>query len=211
MRRLTIVAGVLAGVVVLGGGAFALFHDDETFTVSRYRAMCDKPHGFKQAAARSATQPHPVFVYGYWNVREDHPEAFGAGALDVWDPADPAKVQLVACVDTAGRGAFVKRCDYTAQSGPIDGPLGGPGGPTGNYSVDLYKTEFRVTLYAARTGARVATARFSGDRFGADEDENGDPCSPATVVHANDPRGSVREGTPYIRQIRDALTPYVTH
>ena len=68
--------------------------------------------------------------------------------LDVWAPTDPAKVQFVACVERIGRGEFVKRCDYTVCSGAIGDPLEGPGGPSappGTYSVNLYKTNFRVT------------------------------------------------------------------
>jgi hypothetical protein len=203
---------VLVGIVALGGGAFLLFSDDKPFVVYHYRAMCEKPHGFKQAAARSAAAPHPVFVYGSWDVRENHPERFGPAGLDVWDPTDPAKVQLVACVDPIGRGDFVKRCDYTAsQADPLSGPVGGPGAPTGNYSVNLYKTNFRVTLYEARTGKRVFSSQIAGDNFGGDEDESADPCSPSTLVHANDPRSTERRGDPFIRQIQDELTPYVTH
>lgn len=174
--------------------------------------MCEKPRAFPQAAARSAAAPHPVYVDGYWDVRENHPERFGPGELDVWDPTDPAKVQVVACIRAVGRGEFVKRCDYTASGEGLNGPLdGGPDTPTGNYSVNLYKTNFLLTLYEARTGRRIAGAQFAGDRFGAEEEESrADPCSLTRLVRSNDPRSTDREGDPYIRQIRDALTSHVT-
>jgi hypothetical protein len=201
---------VLAGVAALVGGAFVLFGDDKPFVVFHYRAMCEKPHGFKQAAAHSATAPHPVFVYGYWDVRENNPKMFGPAGLDVWDPTDPAKVQLVACVDPIGRGDFVKRCDYSASSGSLGDPVGGPAGPTGYYAKNMYKTNFRLTLYEARTGKRVFSTQFAGDNFGPDENESRDPCSLTTLVRANDPRSTDVEGDPFLRQIQDGLTPYVT-
>lgn len=199
MRRWMVRSIVLAGAAALAGGAFVLLRDDDDkpFEVYHYRAMCTRPHGFEQAAARSGTAPHPVFVYGPWDVREDSPEMFDEAGLDVWDPTEPGKVQLVACVDKVGRGEFVKRCDYTADFG--------------DYFVNLYKGDYRVTLYEARTGKRVASPRFAGNRFGLDEEPTGEPCSLTVAVPADGPRSKDREGDAYIRQIRDALEPYVTH
>ncbi|WP_326697586.1 hypothetical protein OG909_09710 [Streptomyces sp. NBC_01754] len=189
---------VLAGIAALVGGALVLLRDDdEPFVVYHYRSMCADPQGFEQGAARSEAAPHPVFVYGPWDVREEHPEMFDRTELDVWDPTEPGKVQLVACVDDVGRGEFVKRCEYTADFG--------------DYFVNLYKTNYRVTLYEARTGKRVASSEFAGNRFGLSEEPTADPCSLTTSVPEDGPRSIDREGGAYIRQIRDALAPHVMH
>jgi hypothetical protein len=196
VRRLMIWLTVLAGVIALGAGAFALFIRDRPVAVEQYRTMCEKPRGFKQAATLSATPPHPVFVDGYWIIRANNREMFSAAELEVWAPINPAKVQLVACVRNIGRGEFVKRCDYT--------------GTSNRHSVNLYKTNLQVTVYEARTGKHVATVQIAGDNFGATQDRPIDPCPDTLYVRASNPPNTDRDGEPYIREIQNALAPHVT-
>lgn len=206
MRRLIkwVILLVVPAALVVGG--FVLLQDDKPFVVYRYRAMCEKPQGFEQAAPRAATGPHPVFVYGFWHVREDVPEMFDPAALDIWDPTDPAKVQLVACVDKVGRGEFVKSCTYRDNGDPFrQAPISG-----GNYRIDLYKATYRVTVYEARTGRLLASSELTGDRFGPKGKPRAEPCSLTAYVHQSGPRVEEREADPYIQQIRDNLQPHVT-
>ncbi|MFB6891415.1 hypothetical protein ACFCX4_19165 [Kitasatospora sp. NPDC056327] len=186
----------------LGVGGYVLLQDDEPFTVYGYRAMCEKPRGFDQAAPHAASGPRPVVVSGFWNVRDESPELFDPAALDIWDPTDPAKVQLVACVEKVGRGEFVKSCDYEPD------PFGVPGGA--DFRSFLYKATYRVTVYEARTGKLLASPEFAGDRFRPEATPQAEPCPRAALTRASGPRFEQREAEPYVQQIRDALQPHVT-
>jgi hypothetical protein len=42
----------------------------------------------------------------------DVPWSVGESVRNAWFPRDPAKVQLVACVDLVSSGAEVKKCGY---------------------------------------------------------------------------------------------------
>lgn len=207
MRRLIKWVICLAVASGLGVGGYVVLKDDKPFVVYRYRAMCEKPQGFDQAAPRAASGSRPVFVYGFWNVRDESPELFDPAALDVWDPTDPAKVQLVACVDKAGRGEFVKSCNYQGSADPF-GQV--PDGGGGEFRIDLYKATYRVTVYEARTGRRLASSEFTGDRFGPKAKPRAEPCSLTAVTREDGPRVEEREADPYIQQIRDSLQPHVT-
>lgn len=204
MRRLAIWIVVLAGIAVLAIAAFVRFSGDGPFVVYRYRTMCEKPQGFIQAAARSAQAPHPVFIPDYWDIRRIHQDMFTPAELDIWEPTDPAKVELVACVADVGRGEFVTKCDYTGDS------VFGAGDASGTYTVNLYKEIYRVSLFEASTGKSVASAQIAADNFGPDEKQDADPCAFSISVRAGASRSTDRPGTPYIRQIQDVLAPYVT-
>lgn len=198
-----------AGVLTLAAvGYFAFFDDDRPFTTYRYRAMCDEPRSFSQAAPRSDGSPRPVFVTDFWPVADSNPTELNAADLKIWAPTQPATVQLVACVTRTGQGEYVKRCEYV----PTDDGFGN-GAPTRQsypFFVDLYKGVYKVTVYEARSGRSLGSAEIQGDSFRpeASKGSASEPCSPRSVVRGLG-ESSTQEGRPRVSQLRDVLDAYV--
>ncbi|WP_327147385.1 hypothetical protein [Nocardia sp. NBC_01329] len=163
------------------------------FDVTEYGALCGDGAGNPAAAPYSAAGPSPVYLGG------ELPEYTAFGPSAVWRPIDPGVVQLVACVAQERRGELVRTCQYPP----------GPGQPVGR-TLNLFTAVYRLTVYEARTGNRLAAMAITGDEFGADPAiPEPDPCRAATGAPEDGLPGR-RHSRPSHRQIEQALTPFVT-
>lgn len=133
------------------------------------------------AAAYTGAPPHPILVVRPHGAVQDmlqNPRLAGFGPA--WDPSDPASVQLVACTESAGSGADTGLlCPY----------------PSGQ-SASLRIADYTVTVYEARTGAKIGQAHI----------EARDTCPLSASVYRQDP---VVYATPSPQQYFTALEPFV--
>jgi hypothetical protein len=104
---------------------------------------------FPKSPKMKAAGPSPVGVFV--NERESHlydiPYRSSAAVRKAWDPASPAKVRMVACVDLAGSGKQLKTCKFD------DPQLG---------TVTLMRGNYRVTAYEVATGRKVLDKQVTG-------------------------------------------------
>lgn len=190
--RYALVAGA-AGVVLaaLAGTVFAA-SGSARFDLAEYGALCQGGEGSTVAAPYSAAGPRPVYLAGELS------EITAFGPSPVWHPADARSVQLVACVSEVRLGTLVQTCQYQPA----------PGRPVGR-TLNLFSKVYRLSVYEARTGARLAAVELTGEQFAADPAvTEPDACRAAA--------GAPEEGLPGRRhsrlsqqQIQDALTPLV--
>jgi hypothetical protein len=105
---------------------------------------------FPRAAAYSGEAPHPVQI-----VIEEHAASgeYYTGMVllapsakerlpGYLNPRETSKVQLVACLDQTAQGRQVRTCQFAEPSA----------------TVPVYEATYDVTVYEARTGAKVGTA-----------------------------------------------------
>ncbi|WP_051164292.1 hypothetical protein, partial [Nocardia testacea] len=162
------------------------------FDVTEYGALCAGGEGNPAAAPYSAAGPSPVYLGG------DLPEYTAFGPSAVWRPIDSAAVQLVACVGQERRGGLVRTCQYPPA----------PGQPVGR-TLNLFTAVYRLTVYEARTGSRLASMEITGDEFGTDPAAAQiDPCRAAASAPEDGLPGR-RYSRPSHQQIEQALTPFV--
>ncbi|MCX0274564.1 hypothetical protein NLM24_28510 [Nocardia zapadnayensis] len=162
------------------------------FDVAEYGALCAGGEGNPAAAPYSAAGPSPVYLGG------DLPEYTAFGPSAVWRPIDSAAVQLVACVGQERRGELVHTCQYPPA----------PGQPVGR-TLNLFTAVYRLTVYEARTGSRLAAMEITGDEFGTNPAAaEPDPCRAATGAPEDGLPGR-RYSRPSHQQIEQALTPFV--
>ncbi|MFI2228263.1 hypothetical protein [Nocardia testacea] len=162
------------------------------FDVTEYGALCAGGEGNPAAAPYSAAGPSPVYLGG------DLPEYTAFGPSAVWRPIDSAAVQLVACVGQERRGGLVRTCQYPPA----------PGQPVGR-TLNLFTAVYRLTVYEARTGSRLASMEITGDEFGTDPAAAQiDPCRAAAGAPEDGLPGR-RYSRPSHQQIEQALTPFV--
>ncbi|MGW6333777.1 hypothetical protein [Nocardia rhamnosiphila] len=162
------------------------------FDVAEYGALCAGGEGNPAAAPYSAAGPSPVYLGG------DLPEYTAFGPSVVWRPIDSGAVQLVACVGQERRGELVHTCQYPPA----------PGQPVGR-TLNLFTAVYRLTVYEARTGGRLAAMEITGAEFGTDPAAaEPDPCRAATGAPEDGLPGR-RYSRPSHQQIEQALTPFV--
>ncbi|WP_157105934.1 hypothetical protein [Nocardia sienata] len=162
------------------------------FDVTEYGALCGGGEGNPAAAPYSAAGPSPVYLGG------ELPDYTAFGPSAVWRPIDSGAVQLVACVDRERRGELVYTCQYPPA----------PGQPVGR-TLNLFTAVYRLTVYEARTGNRLAAMEVTGDRYGTDPAvAEPDPCRAATGAPEDGLPGR-RYSRPSHQQIEQALTPFV--
>jgi hypothetical protein len=126
------------------------------------------------------------------------PEYTAFGPSAVWRPIDSGAVQLVACAGRERRGELVHTCQYPPA----------PGQPVGR-TLNLFTAVYRLTVYEARTGNRLAAMEITGDEFGTDPAvSDPDPCRAATGAPEDGLPGR-RYSRPSHQQIEQALTPFV--
>lgn len=177
---------VVAGTVFAASG-FARFE------VAEYGALCQGGGGTTVAAPYAVAGPSPVHLAGELS------EITTFGPSAVWHPVDARSVQLVACVSEGRLGELVRTCQYPPA----------PGHPVGR-TLNLFAMRYRLELYEARTGNRLAAIDLTGEQFAADPAvTEPDECRAAT--------GAPEEGLPGRRhsrlshqQIQHALAPFVT-
>ncbi|MGH3550151.1 MAG: hypothetical protein ACRDQU_18965 [Pseudonocardiaceae bacterium] len=170
------VALLLAGLVSCGGKEI----DGPVTKVSDLVGLCSGGHS-TTAAAYAGAPPHPILVvrpHGAVQDMLENPRLAGLGMA--WNPSDPAAVQLVACTESDGGGADTGLlCPY----------------PSGQ-SASLRIANYTLTVYAARTGAKVGQAHI----------EARDTCPVSASVYRQDPQVYA---TPSPQQYFDALGPFV--
>ena len=167
---------LLAGLVGCGGKEI----DEPVTKVSALVALCSGRHS-TTAAAYTGAPPHPILVVRPQGAVQDMLEnprlaVFGPP----WNPQDPTAVQLVACTERDGGGA--------------DSGLLCPS-PSGQ-SASLRFADYTVTVYEARTGAKVGEAHV----------EARDTCPLSASVYRQDP---VVYAAPSPQQYFDALETFV--
>lgn len=197
-RRIVIMWSVVT-VVVAGGVAGVVLATREPFHVTDYAAMCAKPRPFEQAARRGTTGPHPVFLAADWVRPQPGEEA-------VWEPTDPATVQLVACSVTKGKGDLIKSCRYA-----VSGDLFDEGDVDGipEFTSDLYRGLYRLDLYEARTGALVASKDIDGDWFIGNSPDSDEPCQDYLQVSDDSKPRAQLVGRPSSATLRTVLEEHV--
>ncbi|MFI5720265.1 hypothetical protein [Nocardia sp. NPDC051750] len=188
MVAIAVAAAALAAVAgtVFAASGFA------RFDVAEYSALCSGGSGTTVAAPYTAGGPSPVYLAG------GLAEATTFGPSAVWHPVDAATVQLVACVSEVRLGELVRTCQYP----PV------PGQPVGR-TLNLFAMVYRLTVYEARTGNRLAAIEIAGDRFATDPAvTEPDRCRAAT--------GAPEDGLPGRRhsrlshqQVQEAIGPFV--
>lgn len=154
--------------------------DGPVTKVSDLVALCGGRHS-TTAAPYAGASPHPILVVRPQGAVEDMLENPRLSELGpAWNPQDAAVVQLVACTESDGGGeASGLRCQY---------PFG--------KSASLRMANYTVTVYEARTGAKVGTVDI----------EARDTCPLSAPVYRQDP---VVYATPSPRQYLDALGSFV--
>jgi len=157
LRRRIRWQAVLFTVLVLGGALITLIHP--AVNGLGYAGACDG-QGSAKAAAYTGPGPHPIDFEGgsagFGGVSDN--AGVLAGETAGWIPANAAAVQLVACVTGAPTNDQLDDCEYDTADVP------------------MLAEAYTITVYAARTGARVlAPQTIDGDN---------DDC-PATITTVN--------------------------
>ncbi|MEU1982898.1 hypothetical protein [Nocardia sp. NPDC019395] len=191
VRHLAALAVAVAALAGLGATVFAA-SGFARFDVAEYATVCGGGGGTTVAPPYAPAGPSPVYLAGELS------EANGFGPSAVWHPVDAGTVQLVACVSEVRLGKLVRTCQYPAV----------PGQPVGR-TLNLFAMVYRLTVYEARTGNRLAAIDIVGDRFAADPAvADPDLCRAAT--------GAPEDGLPGRRhsrlshqQVQQALGPFV--
>ncbi|MEU6658708.1 hypothetical protein [Streptomyces sp. NPDC046821] len=104
-------------------------------------------------------------------------------APDTYHP-DPAKVQLVACVANVGKGKLVQTCRYS-----------------GDYVRYFRQGHYDVTVYEAKTGHKLGTAKVTGDDHSS--------CLPQVTFFQGEPQSKTEWLDPGLPAFRKALAPWV--
>ncbi len=167
---------LLAGLVTCGSKPL----DEPVTKVSDLVALCDGRH-FTTAAPYAGPPPHPILVVRPHGAVEDMMENPRLNELGpAWNPQDAAAVQLVACTESDGGGEESGlRCQY---------PFG--------KSASLRIADYTVTVYEARTGAKVGQAKIKAR----------ETCPLSAPVYRQDP---VVYATPSAQQYLEALESFV--
>jgi hypothetical protein len=162
-RRLLLVAGAGAVAVALVAWLVVRSLGPESselpFSAAGFSPACDGTV-FPDAPAYKGAAPHPTVVFttdynqqlsGKWSTVHaiyDERNPFS----DAWTSSDPAVIQAVACITINGDPRHpVSQCPYSDRSRP---------GPT---TLPMYRGEFTITMYEARTGRRIHQAHISGE------------------------------------------------
>ncbi|MGW8384627.1 hypothetical protein ACWGMW_03980 [Streptomyces albidoflavus] len=81
MRGKAIAAGAVATLAVVAGVTYwAVSGDDEPFTVSGYKAMCQKPREYTEAAPHAGSGPRPVYIDGFWPLTDTDAKELNASS-----------------------------------------------------------------------------------------------------------------------------------
>lgn len=162
-RRLVLVAG--AGAVAVALIAWLVVRSmgpessDLPFSAAGFSPACDGTV-FPDAPAYRGGAPHPTVVFstdynlqlsGKWATVQaiyDQRNPFSAA----WRSNDPGEIQAVACIALDGEPHdSVNECPYNVPSSP------------GPKKIPMYRGEFTITLYEARTGRRIHQTHVTGD------------------------------------------------
>ena len=177
MRVRTVTCVSFAGLLLAAlGGCGTKPIDRPDTKVSDLVAVCSG-RAHTTAPPYAGAPPHPILIVRPHGAVEDMLENPRLNELGpAWNPQDPATVQLVACTESDGGGSESGlRCQY---------PFG--------QSASLRIADYTVTVYEARTGAKVGQARI----------EARNTCPLSAPVYRQEP---VVYATPSPQQYLDAL------
>ncbi|NKY33734.1 hypothetical protein HGA13_11685 [Nocardia speluncae] len=191
--RYAAAVGATGAVLAVAAGTVFAASGFARFEVAEYGALCRGGGGTTVAAPYAVAGPSPVHLAG----KLSEISTFGPSA--VWHPVDARSVQLVACVSEGRLGQLVRTCQYPPA----------PDQPVGR-TLNLFTMAYRLSVYEARTGNRLAAIDLTGEQFAADPAvTEPDECRAAG--------GAPEEGLPGRRhsrlshqQIQRALAPFVT-
>ena len=191
--RYAAAVGATGAVLAVAAGTVFAASGFARFEVAEYGALCEGGGGTTVAAPYAVVGPSPVHLAG----KLSEISTFGPSA--VWHPVDARSVQLVACVSEGRLGQLVRTCQYPPA----------PDQPVGR-TLNLFTMAYRLSVYEARTGNRLAAIDLTGEQFAADPAvTEPDECRAAG--------GAPEEGLPGRRhsrlshqQIQRALAPFVT-
>lgn len=176
--RYAIAVGVAGAALAAVTGTVFAASGFARFDVAEYGALCQGEGGTTVAAPYAASGPSPIHLAG--ELSEFTP----AGPAAVWHPVDARSVQLVACVSEVGLGELVRTCQFPPA----------PGQPVGR-TLNLFAMAYRLSVYEARTGNRLAAIDLTGERFAVDPaGTDTDVCRAAT--------GAPEDGLPGRRHSR---------
>jgi hypothetical protein len=160
-----LVGAVLVGVLVLAlvGGILvyrAVVPDRRSAlprSVDGFQDACGgRPVAFTAAAAHAGPGPHPMVIF-------DTGSRFTyAGMPAELQSADPARVQLIACIEQAGgsdAAPVVTTCHYVPGGGLITVPSV-PGST--NLDLPMHQGVYDVSVYEAKTGRQVGRLHVPG-------------------------------------------------
>lgn len=179
--------------VVLVFGACAV---GKRFDVGDYAAMCGSPRAFTEAADYTENRPSPVAAVGELDGLT------GNGGSALWHPDEASSVQLVACLSQVRTGELVGTCRYEP----------GRGHPVGR-TLNLFHAVYRLTVYEAATGSRLATTDIEGSRFSDDPASHTetDSCRAAATTADEEDLPGRRYSRVSRAQIHEVLDPVVQY
>ncbi|MEV4617298.1 hypothetical protein AB0J74_01115 [Asanoa sp. NPDC049573] len=151
--------------------------------------VCDEDVYYPQSPKRAGKAPHPVVLLvsdtpglrtqdeGYY-----YDEGLSNQDKQTWAAPDPRKVQLVACLDQAGKGTKIRSCKF-------DDP-----NPD---TLALHRSTWRLRVFEAATRRQLLDKRMSGD----------DQTCPFVTLYGPDKKIYAKVSN---RVILDTLRPLVT-
>ncbi|BDH69242.1 hypothetical protein MTP06_26910 [Streptomyces sp. PLM4] len=81
MRGKAVAAGAVATLAMVAGVTYwAVSGDDEPFAVSGYKAMCQKPREYTEAAPHAGSGPRPVYIDGFWPLTDTDAKELNASS-----------------------------------------------------------------------------------------------------------------------------------
>lgn len=81
MRGKAVAAGAVATLAMVAGVTYwAVSGDDEPFTVSGYKAMCQKPREYAETAPHAGSGPRPVYIDGFWPLTDTDAKELNASS-----------------------------------------------------------------------------------------------------------------------------------
>ncbi|WP_280399354.1 hypothetical protein [Nocardia carnea] len=189
--RYAIAIGVAGAALAAVTGTVFAASGFARFDVAEYGALCQGAGGTTVAAPYSAAGPSPIHLAG--ELAEFTP----VGPAAVWHPVDARSVQLVACVSEERLGALVRTCQFPPA----------PGQQVGR-TLNLFAMAYRLSVYEARTGNRLAAIDLTGERFAVDPAATDtDVCRAATGAPEDGLPGR-RHGRLSQQQVQRALAPF---
>lgn len=162
-RRLLLVAGAGAVAVALVAWlvvrSFGPESSDLPFSAAGFSPACDGTR-FPDAPAYRGDAPHPTVLFstdynqqlsGKWSTVQaiyNDKNPFS----EAWKSSDPAVIQAVACIALDGEpNGTVTQCPYNDRAHPE--PI----------TVPMYRGEFTITVYEARTGRKIHQTHITGE------------------------------------------------
>lgn len=174
-RQLWFVVAVVVGLLVTGCGLIGRVggQAEPKASDSALRGDSDLADGcarhrtsFARADPYAGDGPHPIVVFR--TDETGHIEPVSTFRWDVnrprqWMGVDAERYQLIVCLGSADDGERLGQCDFRGSD------------------ISLYRGRYDATVYEARTGAKVGSARMRG---------SGDTgaCPGAALVPTHDPK-----------------------